>query len=235
MSKASKKSLKNNLIASVALASLALSASTADAAGRWPNWYVGLHGAMAFVSDDKLDSNPAINSFSHDAGAGYGASIGYRPAIDDPIFRNFRLEFEWMHTTSDIDKLKTATAGAADGVGNTRVNAAMGNIFYDYFLKDQQGQVLPFGPYAGVGLGMASVKLDGASTLLGNVSNKDNVFAWQFLTGLNYSPSFMPFTEWTVGYRYFNTQDPRFAYVGGGKFSADYSSHNLEAGVRFLF
>lgn len=227
--------MNNKTIMMAALAATALTSFTAQADGRWPNWYVGLHGAMAFVSDTDVESNPGgVSGFSNDAGMGYGVALGYRPATTDPILNKFRFELEWHRQTSDVDKVDS-NRGAFNGDGETVASAGLFNVYYDFVMNGKDGQPFALAPYVGAGLGWANVKIDGTSVFLGNVNETDNVFAWQFMTGVSYAPQFLPFTEWTLGYRYFDTANPSYSYLGASTFDIDYASHNLEAGIRFLF
>lgn len=224
---------KNIIIASL-VAATSLTSFSAQADGRWPNWYVGLHGSLAFVGDVELESNPVVNSFSQDTGMAYGASLGYRPATTNPITNKFRFELEWHQQGADVDKVDSI-AGSFNGDGETSVNAGMFNIYYDFVMADANGQSKALAPYIGGGFGLAQVKLDGTSAFAANVNDTDDVFAWQLMAGVSYAPAMLPFTEWTLGYRYFDTQDPSYSYLGISKFSADVASHNLEVGVHFLF
>jgi opacity protein-like surface antigen len=222
------------IIASL-VAATALTSFSAQAEGRWPNWYVGLHGSMAFVGDVDVENNPGgVSSFSQDQGIGYGASLGYRPATNNPIFNKFRLEAEWHKQGADVNKVDVG-ASSFKSDGETVVQAAMANVYYDFVMADANGQSLAWAPYIGAGLGMAQAKIDGTAAFLGNVNDTDDVLAWQFMAGLSYAPTSLPSTEWTLGYRYFDTANPEYSYLGVSKFSTDISSHNLEAGVHFLF
>ncbi len=218
----------------LAFAAVALASTTAFAEGRWPNWYVGLHGSLAFVGTTELDDNPVVSSYDNDLGYSAGASIGYRPGINNAILRNMRMELEWNYVQTGMDTVDT-TFGTFAGHGNTITSAVMGNVFYDFVMTDQYRRAKPFMPYVGAGLGWANVKLEDADTTLGNTNDSDQVLAYQFMAGISYMPQVLPFTEWSLGYRYFDTMDPEFSYLGGNQFSADVASHNLEAGVRFLF
>jgi opacity protein-like surface antigen len=80
-------------------------------------------------------------------------------------------------------------------------------------------------PYVGAGLGAANIDVD---------VDDDTVFAWQLMAGLGYVPQSIPFTEWTLGYRFFNTNDAKIT-VGATNADMEYMSHNVEAGVKFLF
>ncbi len=226
--------MKNSLLVSTAAAALMLVSAQAEAAGRWPNWYVGLHGSLDYISDSTIKDNPVVDSYTSDNGIGYGASIGYRPATDANIIRNMRFEVEWNQQTSDMKEVDSI-AGAFSGDGQTRVSAFMGNVYYDFVSLDQFQQPKTLVPYIGAGLGYASFVMDDSGTSFGNVTDKDNVLAYQGMAGVSYAPAFMPFTEWTLGYRYFATKSASFAYIAGGNFDVEYSSHNIEGGVRFLF
>lgn len=210
-----------------------LAAGDVGASPTWPNWYVGLHGSLVFIDEVNVGGNPTLNNFEQDTGWGLGGSIGYRPAADGGNWRNLRLELEWHHQRADVDKVKTFGGSFNATGGDVRVDALMMNLFFDATFRDP-GLKSTFTPYFGGGAGLATVKLDDTFDL-GNTAEKDDVFAFQLMTGVTYAPELIPYTEWSLGYRYFNTTDASFAYVGGGKMEVDYDSHNLEAGVRFLF
>ena len=208
---------------------LAAVSSASEAQERWPNWYLGLHGSIAFIDDSATDGSPTTDKFSMDTGAGYGASIGYRPRGAHGNWSNMRIEAEWHHQRADIDQVST-TSGTANGDGSVRANAGMLNIFYDAAISMPEWR-----PYVGAGLGFAQMSLQNASANFGASAEDDTVFAWNLMAGLGYIPPSLPFTEWSVGYRYFSTGSAEFALTNGGTFEIDYDSHNIEAGVKFLF
>lgn len=207
---------------------LVFASSAADAQPRWPNWYLGLHGALSFVGEEDLSGNPTIGSFDQDTGAGYGVSLGYRPRIETGEWSNMRLEIEWHHQRANIDKINT-TGGTTTASGDVRANAGMFNVFYDAATSMPEWR-----PYVGVGLGFADLHLKNAAAF-GASGDKDSVFAWNLMAGLGYVPEWLPYTEWTAGYRYFSTADAEFGLTGGGTFEMEYDSHNIEAGIKFLF
>ncbi len=207
--------------------------SAAQAEARWPNWYVGLHGSMIFVDEVNVMANPTTNSFTVDTGVGFGAALGYRPSADGGNWRNLRMEIEWHQMRSDVNKIK-AFSGAVKGDGQVRVDAVMANLFFDATFRDP-GLKSTVTPYFGGGVGFATIKLDDTGNDLGNIVEKDNVLAFQLMAGLNYEPELIPFTEWSIGYRYFNATDASFAYNSSSNMEIDYDSHSVEAGVKFLF
>jgi len=229
-----KLAVKSLVIAATALLSSTFLISSAQAEPRWPNWYVGLHGSLSFVNDGDVRGAPAADEVRYDTGFGYGASLGYRPAVDGGNWRNLRAEVEWHHQESDIDKITSPGGASLNGVGDVNVNAYMVNLFYDAtFRDDNMRQALT--PYFGGGLGLARFSLNDTTPALGNVSDEDTQLAAQLLAGISYAPEFMPFTEWTLGYRYFTTADAKFSNTTGGTYKMEYDSHNVELGARFLF
>lgn len=220
----------NKFSAAVLSASfMALASTAADAQSRWPSWYVGLHGSLTFVGDENLDGNPNVSSFNQDNGVGYGVSIGYRPRIETGEWSNMRIELEWHHQSSDVNKL-AITGGTTKGAGSVRANSGMLNVFYDAATSMPEWR-----PYVGVGLGFSKVKLQNSTADFGASSDQDTVFAWNAMVGLGYIPESLPFTELNIGYRYFSTANAEFDLTGGGSFEMEYDSHNIEAGMKFLF
>ena len=203
-------------------AALAFS-SAAIAQEQWPAWYVGLHGSLAFVEDGDVDDNttaPATTGeAAFDTGFGAGAALGYRLPFTMTPWNQLRVEAELHYERADFDTVNVPGLATAAN-GDVTTAAYMANLYYDFlteagFLK----------PYVGGGVGWADTDIG---------SENDNTFAWQLLAGLGYVPESFPYTEWTLGYRYFNLNDPQVNF-GAGPIDLDYHSHNLEAGVKFLF
>jgi opacity protein-like surface antigen len=206
---------------------LLISFSSAQAEERWPKWYVGLSGGYTYMKDEDVSgSGTSARSISLDNGFGAGGSIGYLPNFSSPFLNNLRFEGEVTYHRNSLDKVKTASSSvSADGKYDTI--AYMANAFYD----------LPTGsawsPYIGGGLGLASVHLSNNSTVA-NSETHDNKFAYQGLIGIGYSPETIPNTQWTLGYRYLATTDPKFSGASGD-IKTEYSTHSLEAGAKFRF
>lgn len=221
-----KKTLNTLLMTTLAVAAVS---SASQAEDRWPNWYVGLHGSMVFIDNVDLGGNPAVDKFEQDSGYGYGVSLGYRPYFSDSAWSDMRLELQWQHQRADIDKVSTP-GGSINSSGDVRVNAVMFNVYYDAPTSFAQLR-----PYVGTGLGWAKMHLQNANATLASSGDEDTVFAWNLMAGLGYVPESLPYTEWSIGYRYFSPLDSEFSFAGGGTFEMEYDSHNIEAGVRFLF
>jgi OOP family OmpA-OmpF porin len=210
----------------VAVAGVASAAQAQEA--RWPKWYLGVSGSVPFVSENEVEQGgTSMGDVSFDSGWGASAALGYMPSGGDGhttagIWDLLRLEFEYLHRENDIDSVSSRT-GLIDG--NVKVNAYMGNVYYDF--DSNTG----FKPYLGLGVGYAN--LDMGSTALG-VKGDDNVFAYQALAGVYYEPDLIPYTQWGFGYRYFGTTDPEVG-TGAAATSYTYQSHSVEAGARFRF
>ena len=209
---------KFSLALAAALSLLALSAEAQQRT--WPNWYVGIHARMAWVEDTDLNVAGAnAGNVEFDNGYGGGASFGYMPG-GEGFMNNTRFELEYSFNQADLDTLGSTTIG-----DDLRGHSYMVNAFYD----------IPTGtsivPYIGAGAGLASVDLDVPSL---GLNDDDSVFAYQFMGGLGYTPSTVPNTTLTVGYRYFASDDPEFS-VGATNVDHELSSHNLEIGARFAF
>ena len=65
--------------------------------------------------------------------------------------------------------------------------------------------------------------------------SSDNRLGYQFMTGVSYTPTSMPKTDWTLGYRYLGTTSPQFTTATGNvKLDALHAS-NLELGFKYHF
>lgn len=196
---------------SLAVLAATMFAGTANAEPRWPNWYIGLHGGWSM--DDSYDSTTAGTTTEVDTDGGYllGASLGYVPPTELPFFNQTRYELEYSYRTNDIE---------AGGTGEVEANSLMGNMLLDFT------NTTKWTPYAGFGVGMANVDVDG---------DDDSVFAWQLLAGLDYEPESLPMTVWGIRYRYFNAQDADLD-VAGTPVEFEYDdNHSIEATARFRF
>lgn len=217
-----KKQLASILSASVVM----LATTAAEAQNRWPNWYVGLHGALTFVGEEDIEDSAIADSYDSDNGFGYGATLGYRIPATAGEWSKMRVEVQWHHQRSDNSSVTVPGGASLASGGETRVNAGMFNIFYDAATSMDNVR-----PYVGLGLGYAQLRLVDTLALV----DEDSVFAWNLMAGIGYIPQSLPFTEFYTGYRYFATGEGDFAFADGSTFSMGYDSHNIEAGVRFLF
>ncbi len=212
--------MKNTLAAAGLVALLTTTAFSAEAAERWPRWYIGLTGGFTVMSDQDISGSTGASQISLDSGYGLGASIGYLPSSSAPILNSLRLEAEITHHKTDIDSVTINGAGVA-GNGELYSTAYMANLFYDFPTNSA------WSPYIGGGIGFAQIHLDNAA---GNTDETAVEFAYQALAGFGYSPASLPNTQWSIGYRYLATTDADF-----GNMDMEYSTHSVEAGAKFRF
>ncbi len=201
-------------------------AGAAQAQETWPNWYVGLTGQLNFVRDADVGGPGATASeVTFDNGWGVGASLGYVPR-GTPL-RFFHFEGEVLYQNSSTDEV-TAAGVTSNASGDLRLIAYMFNAFIDVQTDTS------ITPYLGAGLGWADLQLDRSAGIGATADEEDNVFAYQLLAGFGYTPATLPYTQWTLGYRYLATDDPELGSATG-TVDYDYTSHNLELGAKFRF
>lgn len=186
----------------------------------YPYWYIGLNAGITYVDDADV-TGASTGTVEHDSGASFGASLGYNPHGTGSLIDYLRFEVEVRAESADLDSFGTATA-----TNDVQSVAYMANIFADLRVYET------WTPYVGAGLGFADVELD-SPTL--SVDDSDNALAYQFMAGVGYAPRSLPNTEFTLGYRYFATDDLEFSNNASAAVDYEYSSHNIEVGTRFKF
>lgn len=207
---------------------------SAPAANAQDYIYGGISGRVSFLRDaDNSGGGISIES-SYDTGLGVSGHVG-------AAFGNFRIEGELGWQKNDVDKLTITNDGgigvalgvgslnglSVDADGDVSGIALMVNGYYDF---DTGG---PWKPYVGVGIGYARVSADISAVGVKIVDDHDNVFAYQGMLGIGYEIS--KATTIYGGYRYFATADPSFEDTAGSSFDSETRSHNIEAGIRFVF
>src|SRR6476619_5323686 len=177
------------LAVAAALASTAL-ATPAFARDHSP--YVGIEGGVMWVEDADVDyddgtlSLPNAINVSHDIGFDVDAVAGYD-------FGMIRLEGELAYKRASVNQLRIdpriAGGGPGDNYdasGRARAISAMLNLLLDF--GDDDG----LSGYAGVGVGLASVKYSAETTGTGvdappfgdiGFSDTDSGLAWQGILG----------------------------------------------------
>lgn len=218
------------LLAATALAT-ALTATQAYALQdeRWPRWYVGLTGGVAFLQDtDITTTSPAARgNLDFNAGGIGTLSLGYMPATDSQFLNNLRIEAELGYHINDLD---SANLGGApiNAQGHIKSFSYMGNLYYDF--RNTSGWT----PYVGAGAGGSRINISRKSGF-GTANTSDNVFAYQFMGGVSWRMDQLPMTEWSLGYRYFVQNDPQFNGTVGRIDADDLQSHSVELGAKFRF
>lgn len=124
--------------------------------------------------------------------------------------------------------LDLSTVSGTAAQGEALATSLMGNALVDL---DMVG---PVQPYIGAGVGLAKVKLNGASPFGGStVNGSDTVGALQVLAGASYRLNEQ--VDLFTDYRYFTTGDADFTTAVGTATSMKLSTHSVLAGLRFNF
>ena len=219
--------------------------------------YIGLYAGAGVLEDADNTGGPFVTgfpgtsiAFETDIGYVLGGVIGY--ALSRSGW-DIRLEFDLSYRQNDIDKLKASSdgglgsllgTGSLNGVstsaidGDANVFAGLVNAWFGM----QTGTAIV--PYIGGGVGLANVsiddlKIDGVinGVTVNNVQltdDSDTVFAWQVGAGVVWTLT--PRIALSIDYRWFNTDDPKFNFdPTGSGFESEHSSHNVLAGIRYVF
>lgn len=219
----------NKLVTRAGLGMLLVSTivSAAHADERWPRWYIGLEGGYTYMSDEDLSGATNAAKIKLNNGWGVGGSIGYLPSSSIPFINSLRFEGEVVYHENDLDQVGYKGGSTVAGNGSFSSTAYMVNAYYDLPLENS-----PWSPYVGGGIGLADVHL--SPTQPGNTSGHDSEFAYQGLAGIGYTAASIPNTQWTLGYRYLATTDPRFSGPTGD-IKTSYATHSVELGAKFRF
>lgn len=184
-----------------------------------------------------------------ETGSFLAGALGYR--YNDA----WRAELEISRTTADVDTHMDVTAGGgaigaadaavlitssaplgvtvadlvADGQGDITTTAYAVNGYYDFTVQD-----LPVGFYAGLGVGLAEVKVDYSPSGVAVIDDTEMVSLFQVMLGGTYPVS--DTMEAFGGYRYRMTGDAETnSVLFPTSLDVENNSHVIEAGVRFYF
>jgi len=181
-----------------------------------PDFYIAA-GAGGAVLEDTDVRSPALD-FETELFPGYAfnGALG----LD---FGLLRIEGEVFHNVYSIDDINAAGADV-NAEGSFKTWAGMGNIFIDIPL-------VVVTPFVGAGIGRARVDADDIRFRgVDIVDDDDTVTAWQARAGIAFG--ILPFTDMTIGYRYFVTDDLNLEDdVDIDKLK----SHIVELGLRVTF
>ena len=199
--------------------SFSITACSADNAYSDEGAYVSVNIGAAMLSDADLTypGVPILGSLEFSTGFTGGIALGYGVAY------NMRVEGELVYQKNDIDRA-TAQGISANASGDTSSLALLLNGYYDFMNSSA------FTPFISAGIGVAKIDVNNFTLVGGNQigSEDDTVFAYQVGAGVGYAVTEK--TSIDLKYRYFGTADPDFNGV-----EAEYGSHNIYVGLRFVF
>ena len=206
----SKVGLKPTFCKSLVLAIASLLLAVAAHASNEARPYFTLTGSMDTFEDmtlTSLDSSLGVRSnMGRETGLGFNHSIGYQ-------FRNsFSTELEFSY--------KGGKFNSASGLDvDMTTKSFLVNGMYSFDIRKF------YTPYVGYGIGFAFHE----ATIDGKGDDGNTTLAYQLKVGVDME--FSRKLSLLLGYRYFTTNNPDFH----GFFTAESSSHGIEAGVKFHF
>ena len=179
-----------------------------------PGPYFTLTGSIDSFGDMTLtnvNTNLGVRpTMGRKTGLGFNHSIGYK-------FRNsFSTELEFSYKGGDFKPGKESTEGLD---GNMTTKSFLVNGLYSFNIREF------YSPYIGYGVGLVSHEAE----IKDNGDRSDGTLAYQLKMGIDME--FSRKLSLLLGYRYFATSNPDF----NGFFTAESSSHSIEAGVKFHF
>jgi opacity protein-like surface antigen len=195
---------------------LSISTLTYSANGPYVSGNLGL--SMPRDADVKDSTMPATATFEDDEGIAFGAAVGY-------VLANTRIEGEYAYQKNDLDKIKIPGVITTDVEGDITSSSFLLNGYYDF------RNASSFTPFLSAGIGVSKVELSAITVPgFGRVTSSidDTVFAYQLSAGVAYAVNETVAVE--VKYRYFVNSDLE---SDTREFTS--RSHNIYAGIRFLF
>ena len=177
--------------------------------------YFTLTGSIDSFEDMTLTSiDPGLTvrtNMGREAGLGFNHSIGYQ-------FKNsFSTELEFSYKGGDFKPDTMEDVGGLNGDMTSK--SFLVNGIYSFNIREF------YTPFVGYGIGYAFH--EASIKDMGN--REDTTLAYQFKMGVDME--FSRNLSLLLGYRYFTTNNPDFKTY----FTAESSSHSIEAGVKFHF
>ncbi len=203
-------------------------AAASDSSSQEGGAYVATRGGYSHLSNATVNLD-GFNDAEFEMGFVVSGAVGYRFEASYP---GLRAELEGFFSKYGNDKL-AFEHDKLNFTGDTTVAGSMLNLFYDFkSIYDFGGGQLR--PFLGAGIGMGVLAIEGrtqdAPKSAGELELKDqtdSVFAYQLRLGLGYELA-RAMTA-SVGYRFFDTEDPVFDRFNG------LESHTAEVGLRYAF
>ena len=198
------------LVFAIAFLLLAVPAHASNEAGS----YFTLTGSLDMFEDmtlTNIDSGLAVRpNMGREIGLGFNHSIGYQ-------FKNsFSTELEFSYKGGDF---QPGTENPEGPDGDMTTKSFLVNGIYSFNIREF------YTPYIGYGVGLASHE----ANVKDHPQRGHGTLAYQFKMGVDME--FSRKLSLLLGYRYFTTDNPTF----GKRFTAESSSHGIEAGIKFHF
>ncbi|MBI1212698.1 MAG: outer membrane beta-barrel protein [Alphaproteobacteria bacterium] len=193
--------------------------------------YLGLRGSLVETDDDNSTSVSIDYTQKYDdVGFATGIYLGW--VLDE----DFRFEAAVDYRNNDLDSIHiirndfdNSTEGNTYRVdGQAEAVALMGNFFYDIHAFGDLG----FLPWVGAGVGGAYIRYS-ANQPTTFAQDEAWVFAYQLMAGIT-----VPLADHlsgSVGYRWFQTRDFKYADQYGLVFKTDLTQQSIDLGLQLHF
>lgn len=158
--------------------------------------------------ESELEGGGVDIDLEHEVGPGGLVGLGYD-------FSEWRAELEGGYRQNDIE-----------GNGDTQIKSIMANIFYDFGMEGRSWE-----PYAGVGMGLGRVTLDGVAAGGATVNDDDTGPAFQIGAGAAFPLDDQ--VDLTVDYRFLTVQGLGYRSSNGTTLESDVYDHAIFVGLRF--
>ncbi|MFK7791553.1 MAG: outer membrane protein [Devosiaceae bacterium] len=188
--------------------------------------YVGVRGGFGLLDDTSFNTAGGLVTNQYEdwnlTGSGF---VGY----EAQFFPGFggRLEAELGYSSFEVENHTVGGVPVAAPTGDTTAFTGMVNAYVDANLGG-------FRPFAGVGLGLASVNFNdhgtGATVLM---DDDDTNFTWQLAGGVGYDLTEQVTLEGMV--RYQSIMDVNLTSTGGVASSTDLNNTSALVGLRYRF
>lgn len=185
--------------------------------------YGEFRGGGLFVADSDVavSGTPGRHTADFDAGFAIAGAVGYR------FDRHLRAEVEAGYQQAEVGDLVIPGVGNLRGQWDMGVVTVLANAIWDMDYWDALAV-----PYVGAGIGLGYAILDSRPDAALEVDASSPEMAWNVLAGLRFR--LFENTLLSMGYRYLGMTDPDFSR-SAGRVAAEYSSHEIFAGIGYEF
>jgi opacity protein-like surface antigen len=180
--------------------------------------YGSVNAGVTILPDSDLDVTisglgSVSEELSYDSGFTIGGAVGYK-------IENFRYEGEISYQKNDLDSI-SALGISLPVDGDISFLTFLVNGYFDF------GSGGPLTPYVTAGIGYSNFEIGD-----GGDSEDDNLFTYQLGVGVGFTINENVTLD--LRYRYLGFEDYEYSDATG-RISAEISSHNITAGLRFAF
>jgi len=188
--------------------------------------YVGAFLGGGYLMTSKGNDDLGSSALKFDPALQESAVIGWDFGSRNPIGEG-RVEVEYTHRSNPLNEV-SFDGGSVKAGGDVVVDSLLLNCWGVFHNRS------PWAPYVGLGAGAARMEASGLK-VVGQpfASGTSTVFAYQLGAGIDYALN--NYLNLDLGYRFFNSTQPRFTESDGHKFKMEYFNHSAVFGLRVGF